>query len=486
MSPVLAGSSGLALGVNAQTVYRGSSAAALRLGHLGVLDSPDGLAILDLVIGGGTLVLTHSAANKNGSNVSYAYFWQVGFSLPVVANPTSASETNGVVTATFTDPGYAGEFTVIVEATNDSGTTPALITTPGESRFPQTWPAGSLPKNAQDEFDGDPVATLAYSGTTRNGSAWFNAIDLRSVATTAKGGALISPEHALFAAHYAPSVGATVTFIDQSLTAPISRTVLAVAVHPGYEEATYRNDIAVARLSAPVPLPAAKTLPARWRDYIPYVNSYLRLPLIAFEASGSGQVVSSPLLEDVTENGFMLNYVDRDPTQLPTIVSGDSGQPLFLLVNGEAVLIGTFTGSFYGTFLPDEFDEVNGLMQTLGGGYELQAVDLSEFADLVPGQPTIGSDPESLVPENGSLFLTIYAPTYAGTSPISDYEIYADGSLLPNARFGLSALQYYSGGAIIGVNITGSQGDFAGTALTARAVNAVGSSALSATATIPS
>ena len=70
LPPVLYGhpadSSGLALGVNAQTAYRGSSAAALRLGHLGVLDSPDGLAILDLVIGGGTLVLTHSAANKNG------------------------------------------------------------------------------------------------------------------------------------------------------------------------------------------------------------------------------------------------------------------------------------------------------------------------------------------------------------------------------------------------------------------------------------
>lgn len=482
----------LKAGSSAVAMRSGFSPTRVRVGKDGAWGAPEGHAILSTSQSGGVDTIIHSAADGLGLDVTYAYYKQVGtppiLSLPVVVTPLSSSTANGITTVTATTPADA-DYLYYVEATNAAGSTDSLaVSFPGSPQYPQSWPADSFPAHLQDQVASlSPDAkTAAYAADVRNASAWFASVDLTSVPTTAKGGALVSPEHAVFAAHYAPSVGATITWRTAGSEA-VSRTVTAIATHPDYDPVTYRNDIAVVRLSAPVTsVSVAKTLPADWRAYVPSVPgiSALRVPTLAFEI-GTVQEVSSPLLEVVTyQNGYVMNYTDRAAALRPSIVTGDSGQPIFFVVNGEAVLVGLWTGSFYGTFLPDEITEVNAMMADLGGGYSLQTIDLAEFAELKPGAPTLYTDPEYLAPVDGEMTIYWSTPEYAGTSPITGYAVYADGDLLSNATFTVGSFTDYGNGLWSAV-ISGSQGDFAGTEIQVAAINSAGYGTKSSVGTVP-
>lgn len=483
----------LAIGSSSVSVRSGSAATKLRVGKDGAWGVPEGHAILSISQGGGVDTIIHSAADGLGLDVTYAYYKQTGtppfLSLPVIVTPLTSSTANGITTVTATTPGDA-DYRYYVAATNSAGSSDSLaVVFPGSPQYPQSWPSDSFPAHLQDQVASlSPDAkTAAYAADVRNESAWFASVDLTSVPTTARGGVLISPEHALFAAHYAPSVGATITWQTAGNEA-VSRTVAAIATHPDYDPVTYRNDIAVVKLSSPVTnVSVAKTLPADWRAYVPTVSGItaLRVPTLAFEI-GTVQEVSSPLLEVVTySNGFVMNYADRAAALRPSIVSGDSGQPIFFVVNGEAVLAGLWTGSFYGTFLPDEITEVNALMADLGGGHSLQTVGLAEFSELKPGAPTLYTDPEYLAPVDGEMVIYWLTPEYTGTSPITAYAVYADGDLLSNATFTVGSFTDYGNGLWSAV-ISGSQGDFAGTEIQVAAINAAGYGTKSSIGTVPS
>lgn len=63
------------------------------------------------------------------------------------------------------------------------------------------------------------------------------------------------------------------------------------------------------------------------------------------------------------------------------IVGGDSGNPAFLVVDGEPVLIGTLTGGGGGsvTTIHNQITAINAAMTALGGGHQLTEFDLSEY-----------------------------------------------------------------------------------------------------------
>ena len=80
------------------------------------------------------------------------------------------------------------------------------------------------------------------------------------------------------------------------------------------------------------------------------------------------------------------NYVTHakpiDPVRVlfwEGIDSSDSGNPAFLLVDGEAVLTLTHHFSNSGPFYTFWFDVVNAAMDSLGGGYQLTEFDLDAF-----------------------------------------------------------------------------------------------------------
>jgi hypothetical protein len=67
-----------------------------------------------------------------------------------------------------------------------------------------------------------------------------------------------------------------------------------------------------------------------------------------------------------------------------TIIDGDSGNPAFLIIDDELVIITvwTFAGAGAGTSIAYHKDAINTMMATLGGGYSLTEIDLSGFTDF--------------------------------------------------------------------------------------------------------
>ena len=63
------------------------------------------------------------------------------------------------------------------------------------------------------------------------------------------------------------------------------------------------------------------------------------------------------------------------------IIGGDSGNPAFLVINGEPVLLGTLTGGGAGsiTSLHDQLGLINTAMTAAGGSQQLTQFDLSGY-----------------------------------------------------------------------------------------------------------
>lgn len=58
------------------------------------------------------------------------------------------------------------------------------------------------------------------------------------------------------------------------------------------------------------------------------------------------------------------------------VIGGDSGNPMFFVLNGELALAGVHTDQTYGHFIGNRMSVVNGLMNNLGGGYQLSEIPL--------------------------------------------------------------------------------------------------------------
>ena len=63
------------------------------------------------------------------------------------------------------------------------------------------------------------------------------------------------------------------------------------------------------------------------------------------------------------------------------IFSGDSGNPFFILINNEPVLLGVLSNSGgSGSFVSSFITEINNTMSSLGGSYILSFIDLNSFS----------------------------------------------------------------------------------------------------------
>ena len=266
------------------------------------------------------------------------------------------------------------------------------------------WIAGSAAKQCEVEIDGrlegsrdvyssqDTVTGLSFA---RNANFFASDIDLTCVSPwnssgkNTMSGTLISPRHVLFAAHFQPSAGASIRFVQADGTV-VTRTLSAIATHPGYAALALYPDLAVGVLDQDVPagISFAKVLPDDWRDYMPSLSPTTPVPCIRFNQFGRVSVAE-------WRGGF---GVSNDPNSavrftcgVPTdagrleyyepVVLFDSGCPSFIVVNGEPVLLGPFStgGAGTGTLVSGHAEAVNDMMSTLGGGYQLTTVDLSEF-----------------------------------------------------------------------------------------------------------
>jgi hypothetical protein len=294
---------------------------------------------------------------------------------------------------------YESDGLCTVLATSSDGETAAIAvtTTSGDASTTtefDSWVSGSLARHCSEaitsRLSGElPVYSL-QDGTTfiRNPNCWAADVDLtcaspwNSTGGSTMAGTLISPRHVLFCRHlnFFPAVGATIKFVSLG-NEVISRTISAIGVYPGSGPLNFFPDIAIGLLDADVPesITFAEILPDDWKDYMPSLE---RLASVQCLRLNQNEQATTARFIGVLSNRFQCRIPPGN--ELPFfqfIVAGDSGSPVFLVINSRPVILGTFThgGAGIGTFITSQISQVNEIMTSLGGGYQLTDVDISEF-----------------------------------------------------------------------------------------------------------
>ena len=233
---------------------------------------------------------------------------------------------------------------------------------------------------------------------TRNVDCWAYPFDLTCISPWNspsqhwRAGTLVSPKHIIFAAHYPLSVGSVVRFVTQG-NVVVERTLTAVLLHPDYVDSSNYPDLAVGVLDSIVPgtITFAKVLPADWKDYFPPQRDYNTVPGVPVMVLDQEEKALIYNLSNVSESGpkpaqqKVYTCEPQDVLRSPfyeVIVSGDSGNPMFMVIDGELVILTVITGGESGTDIQAFTDDINARMTALGGGYQLTPIDLSKYATL--------------------------------------------------------------------------------------------------------
>lgn len=232
------------------------------------------------------------------------------------------------------------------------------------------------------------------SGTyTRNVDCWAASFvealtgisPWNSTGSFQRGGILISPRHMLFATHYLPDSGATVRFVKSDNTV-VARTISGLSslsqTGPDYPDFT----IALLDSDVPAGIAFAKVLPDDFKDYLPADLAAARIPCAATDQE------EKLLVQDVATIPLNATGTEYCAMQVPTSalrlafyenkIGGDSGNPAFWIIESQLVLLTLWTygqNGGAGTSVTDFKTEINAAMTSLGGGYSLTEVSLSNF-----------------------------------------------------------------------------------------------------------
>lgn len=205
-----------------------------------------------------------------------------------------------------------------------------------------------------------------------NSDCWASGLDWsgvalsNSTANNRRGATLISPQHVYMATHFPVGVGATVIYLT-SAGEQITRTLSA--------RQDVGNDIMIGLLDSPVAdATYYKVLPSNYREYI----SLIQQPQI--------------ICTDQQRKAILRNWLDSDQnvvhltaSQLSeNIITGDSGQPIFTVIQDELVLLGSHWTATSGRNASSMIPQINSAMTSLGGGYQLSVVDLSAYTNYGP------------------------------------------------------------------------------------------------------
>jgi len=240
--------------------------------------------------------------------------------------------------------------------------------------------SASTPSTQMPIFSSYNHATPTY---TRNATIWTSSIDLTCIspwnsnAGQNKCGTLVSPRHFIYANHYTYPNGTTVRFVDNSNNV-VDRTVTS-------QQRIGLTDIQVGVLDSDVSggISFAKVLPTGWAVKMPSLDGANGYVLPALHTDQTNKIICANLsnlsaafaystLPDAT------NWPARNPLG-KTVIVGDSGSPLFIVINDELVLINCWYYAYSGPFVTNYYSDINAAMTSLGGGYSLTDIDLSSF-----------------------------------------------------------------------------------------------------------
>lgn len=230
-------------------------------------------------------------------------------------------------------------------------------------------------------------STQNHSASTyiRNSGCWTSGLDLTCISpwnsdgVARKAGTLISPRHIIFAAHYQINNGSTIRFVDANNNV-VTRTMTTKLTHPSYSP--YYPDITIGVLDSDVPasIGYARILPQNWANYLPSLGSSYPIPCLMLDQEEKALVtelinLGTYAIFDSPSDSKRLSFFEM-------LISGDSGDPIFLIINNQLVIltVATFGNAGMGTSILYHKNTINSMMSSLGGGYSLSEIDLSSFS----------------------------------------------------------------------------------------------------------
>tara|TARA_R110001606_G_scaffold33651_1_gene100200 strand:- start:64 stop:1167 length:1104 start_codon:yes stop_codon:yes gene_type:complete len=242
------------------------------------------------------------------------------------------------------------------------------------------------------EVNGKVFSSQDHANSTyvRNPDLWCKDLDLTGLSPWnssgghKKAGTLITPRHVIGAAHYEYSVGTVVRFVEKDAGTVHDRTVVGKVRHP--ECKNYNPDLTIYTLDSDLPstIKPYSVLPSDYSKY--FDNIYKsKIPCIGFDQEEKALII------DWANGGRM-----RTPTDSKRLIfneskiKGDSGNPAFLIFQGEPVLVTvwTFGGAGAGTPIANYISDINGMIATadaqagVSTNYTVTEADLKE--DLAP------------------------------------------------------------------------------------------------------
>lgn len=277
----------------------------------------------------------------------------------------------------------------------DIALTMASPVTTAEQRVYQNGAAGSARAAAETAVDslisGGTMAANGHIFTTqdhdspsytRNASCWAHGLTgmtgispWNSTGANKRAGTAITPRHIVFAKHYQIGTGATVRFVAADNTV-VTRTMTA-------KESITGTDLTIGLLDSDLPasIEPVKMLPASYEDRLPTGLAYV--PTLCLDQEEKALVTDGGSTGEMTVFSVPTD-ADRLTFYEPKI-SGDSGNPAFLVIGGELALISTwwYGGAGSGPFVPQWRTEIEAAITSLGAnGHSLTDIDLSGYTNF--------------------------------------------------------------------------------------------------------
>jgi hypothetical protein len=219
-------------------------------------------------------------------------------------------------------------------------------------------------------------------GVTRNSGVWTGAVDLTCIPAWYPGstnGVLIGPETALFAGHAGTS---SLEFVDNQ--GGVSRRPVVGSVR--LQDAPYSldefeaGDITVAHLLSPLPsrFTPVKLAPANLRSYLPAQYGYRCCYTNQERVMCIGSIYGLDNAGD--QSGAVMVQGDAAlPAWGYPVRTGDSGSPVFILVNGSLVLLSQWHYSGAGPIDFDWISQINAAAAQAGSPDQVTVADFSGF-----------------------------------------------------------------------------------------------------------
>jgi len=208
----------------------------------------------------------------------------------------------------------------------------------------------------------------------RNPNVWASGVDLTCISPWNNwskqlyGATLISPVHFLTAHHVAYPIGAKIRFITMD-NQVVDRTVVGSLGDAG-------SDIEVGRLDSPVPstIKFCRSMPSSSALSAAGLSNPAGLPMLFLRQE------ENLYIRDVQSLNTHINHALSTNTQRKVftrdLIGGDSGNPMFFILNNELAIAGAHTDYTWGPYVGNNMSIINNYMNQLGGGYNLSPIPL--------------------------------------------------------------------------------------------------------------